>query len=142
MKCDDCLNLLEMYIDGEAGERNNDQVREHLMKCESCTGEFEALTAESELYQRYDRDLQISPAIWNGVAARIAQNRESVAKPKSNLAEWFAGLFAIPRFGFAMPALPCGDLRWFWFRLLANSSTRRATRQGREVERCHAARAG
>ncbi len=105
MKCDDCLNLLEMYIDGEAGERNNDQVREHLMKCESCTGEFEALTAESELYQRYDRDLQISPAIWNGIAARIAENRESVGKPKSNLAEWFAGLFAIPRFGFAMPAV-------------------------------------
>jgi hypothetical protein len=94
-----------MYIDGEAGERNNDQVREHLMKCESCTGEFEALTAESELYQRYDRDLQISPAIWNGIAARIAENRESVAKPKSNLAEWFAGLFAIPRLGFAMPAV-------------------------------------
>ena len=105
MKCDDCLNLLEMYVDGEAGERNNDQVREHLMKCESCTGEFEALTAESELYQRYDRDLQISPAIWNGIAARIAENHESVAKPKSSLSEWFAGLFAIPRFGFAMPAV-------------------------------------
>jgi len=105
MKCDDCLNLLEMYIDGEAGERNNGQVREHLMKCESCTGEFEALTAESELYQRYDRDLQISPAIWHGIAARIAENQESVAKPKSSLSEWFAGLFAIPRFGFAMPAV-------------------------------------
>ena len=105
MKCNDCLNLLEMYIDGEAGERNTDQVREHLMKCESCTGEFEALTAESELYQRYDRDLQISPAIWNGIAARIAENQESVAKPKSSVGEWFAGLFAIPRFGFAMSAV-------------------------------------
>ncbi|HMH44935.1 MAG TPA: zf-HC2 domain-containing protein [Pyrinomonadaceae bacterium] len=105
MKCNDCLNLLEMYIDGEAGERNNDQVREHLMKCESCTGEFEALTAESELYQRYDRDLQISPAVWNGIAARITENHESVAKPKSSLSEWFAGLFAIPHFGFAMPAV-------------------------------------
>lgn len=105
MKCDDCLNLLEMYIDGEAGERNSDQVREHLMKCESCSGEFEALTVESGLYQRYDRDLQISPAIWNGIAARIAENHESVAKPKSSLSEWFAGLFAIPRFGFAMSAI-------------------------------------
>src|SRR5947207_5744793 len=106
MKCDDCLNLLEMYIDGEAGERNNDQVREHLMKCESCTREFEALTAESELYQRYDRDLQISPAIWHGIAARISTpNDETAAKPKSNLTEWFAGLFAIPRFGFAIPAV-------------------------------------
>jgi hypothetical protein len=93
-----------MYIDGEAGERNTDQVREHLMKCESCTGEFEALTAESELYQRYGRDLQISPAIWNGVAARIAEN-QAVTKPGSSLGEWFAGLFAIPRFRFAMPAV-------------------------------------
>src|SRR5438105_3255587 len=105
MKCDDCLNLLEVYIDAEAGERDTEQVRAHLMKCESCTREFESLTAESELYERYDRDLQISPAIWNGIAARIStQNREAVAKPRSNVTEWFAGLFAIPRFGFAMPA--------------------------------------
>src|SRR5882724_3001043 len=103
MKCNDCLNLLEMYIDGEAGERNTDQVREHLMKCESCTGELEALTAESELYQRYDRDLQISPAVWNGIAARIAT--QTVAKSKPNLTEWFAGLFAIPALKFAMPAV-------------------------------------
>src|SRR2546421_11015596 len=105
MKCDDCLDLLEMYIDGEAGERHNDQVREHLMKCESCTGEFEVLTAESELYQRYDRDLQISPAIWNGIAARISTQNQELAKSKSNLSQWFAGLFAIPRFGFAMSAV-------------------------------------
>ena len=103
MKCDDCLNLLEMYIDGEAGERNTDQVREHLLKCESCTGEFEALTAESELYQRYDRDLQISPAIWNGIAARIST--QTAAKSKPNFTEWFAGLFAIPSLRFAMPAV-------------------------------------
>jgi len=103
MKCDDCLNLLEMYIDGEAGERNTDQAREHLMKCESCTGEFEALTAESELYQRYDRDLQISPAIWNGIAARIAT--QTAAKSKPSFTEWFAGLFAIPSLKFAIPAV-------------------------------------
>lgn len=103
MKCDDCLNLLEIYIDGEAGERNTDQVREHLMKCESCTGEFDALTAESELYQRYDRDLQISPAIWNGIAARIST--QTAAKSKPNFTEWFAGLFAIPSLRFAMPAV-------------------------------------
>ena len=103
MKCNDCLNLLEMYIDGEAGERNNDQVRAHLMKCESCTAEFEALTAESELYQRYDRDLQISPAVWNGIAARIST--QTAAKSKPSFTEWFAGLFAIPSLRFAMPAV-------------------------------------
>src|SRR2546430_10516680 len=111
MKCEDCLNLLEVYLDGEAGERDTEQVRGHLMKCESCAGELEALTAESELYERFDRDLQISPAVWNGIAARIStQNREAAAKPKSGLSEWLAGLFAIPRFGFAMPAVALGAL--------------------------------
>ena len=106
MKCDDCLNFLEAYIDGEAGERDTEQVRAHLIKCESCTRELEALTAESELYQRYDRELQASPAVWNGIAARIAvQNHEAGAKPKSSLGGWFAGLLAIPRFGFVMPAV-------------------------------------
>ena len=106
MKCDDCLNSLEAYLDGEAGERDTEQVRGHLMKCESCAGELEALTAESELYERYDRDLQLSPAVWNGIAARIStQNSEAAAKTKSGLSQWLAGLFAIPRFGFAMPAV-------------------------------------
>ena len=31
MKCDDCLNLLEVYIDAEAGERDTEQVRAHLI---------------------------------------------------------------------------------------------------------------
>ena len=105
MKCDDCLNLLEVYLDGEAGERNREQVQEHLMKCTSCTSAFEALTAENELFARYDRELEISPAVWNGIAARIATDANSAAQSKSGLSEWFAGLFAMPSFRFAMPAV-------------------------------------
>ena len=105
MKCDDCLNLLEVYLDGEAGERNSQHVQEHLMKCAGCTSAFEALTAENELFARYDRELEISPAIWNGVAARIAADGNGAATSKSSLSEWFAGLFAMPSFKFAMPAV-------------------------------------
>src|SRR5262252_5368410 len=105
MKCDDCLNILEGYVDGEAGERNAEQVQAHLMKCESCTLEFEALTAESEIYARYDRELQISPATWNGIAARIAADGNGASRPKRNLTQWFAGLLAIPSVRLAMPAV-------------------------------------
>jgi hypothetical protein len=103
MKCVDCLNLLEVYLDGEAGERNSEQVREHFMTCASCTTAFEALTAENELFARYDRELEISPAIWNGVAARIGAEGNGAAKSNFSLSEWFAGLFAMPSFRFAMP---------------------------------------
>jgi hypothetical protein len=104
MKCDDCLNVLEAYVDGEAGERNAEQVRAHLMKCASCTLEFEALTAETESYARYDRELPISPAVWNGIEARIAAAGDGASRPKLSVTQWFAGLFAIPPLRFAMPA--------------------------------------
>jgi hypothetical protein len=105
MKCDDCINLLEVYLDGEAGERNGQHVREHLMKCASCSVALEALTAENELFARYDREVEISPAVWNGIAARIAADDNGAAKSKFNFSEWFAGLFAMPSFKFAMPAV-------------------------------------
>jgi hypothetical protein len=104
MKCDDCLNLLEVYLDGEAGERNHERVREHLMTCANCTSAFEALTAENDLFARYDRELEISPAIWNGISARIAADGNGAPGSKFTFAEWFAGLFAMPAFRFAMPA--------------------------------------
>jgi putative zinc finger protein len=104
MKCDECLNILEAYVDGEAGERNVEQVQTHLLKCESCTLELEALTAEAEAYARYDRELQISPVIWNGIAARIAAEGNGASRSKSSPTRWFAGLFVVPRFGFAFSA--------------------------------------
>jgi putative zinc finger protein len=105
MKCDDCLNLLEVYLDGEAGERNREHVQEHLMKCAHCTAALEALTAENELFARYDRGLEMSPAVWNGVAARIAADGNGESKSPLSLSGWFAGLFAMPSFRFAMPAV-------------------------------------
>src|SRR6266403_3416464 len=104
MKCDDCLNLLETYLDGEATERETEALRNHLTTCAACEDKHEALTAENEIYAHYDREIQVSPAIWNGVAASI--NREELQaqrESKSNFAEWLSGWFAIPALRFAMP---------------------------------------
>ncbi len=106
MKCDDCLNILEAYLDGEAGEREANQVQMHLTTCAACEERFEALTAESEIYARYNREISVSPAIWNGVAARIdAEDRQIERAPKSGFAEWLSGVFAVPSLRFAMPAV-------------------------------------
>jgi len=102
MKCDDCVNLLEAYVDGEVDEHESERVRTHLMTCSSCENEFEALTAESELYARYDRELQISPAAWSGISARIAAEPSAIeSRERKDVRGWFAGLFAVPRLGFA-----------------------------------------
>jgi Putative zinc-finger len=102
MKCDDCLNLLEEYIDGEAAARDAEQVNFHVSTCANCANEMEALTAEREIYARYDRELEISPSMWNAIAARtVAESRAVDSRERFSFGEWFAGLFAMPRYGFA-----------------------------------------
>jgi hypothetical protein len=46
MKSEDNLELLEQYLDGD-------------------------LSAEEELFARYDRELEVSPAVWEGIEKRI-----------------------------------------------------------------------
>jgi len=101
MKCDDCFNLLEEYLDGEAIQRDAAQVSAHLITCAACTHEFEALTAEREVYARYDRELTVSPAMWNAIAARTAESRPVDSGSRPSLGDWLAGLFATPRYAFA-----------------------------------------
>jgi Putative zinc-finger len=103
MNCDECLNQLEEYIDGEVVEREAEQISAHLITCARCSNEFEALTAEQEIYARYDRELEVSPAMWNAIAARTAaESRAADAGSRARLREWLAGLFAAPRLGYAL----------------------------------------
>ena len=99
MKCDDCLNLLAEYIDGEVIEHEAASVSAHLITCANCASELEALTAEQEVYARYDRELNISPSMWSAIEARTAAADRP--DPKASRRGRLAGLFAIPRFGFA-----------------------------------------
>lgn len=102
MKCDHCLNLLAEYIDGEVIESEAEQISAHLITCAACEKEFELLTAEQDLFARYDRELDITPAIWSAVQARTAVEIKPVEpRAKLNPLGWLGGLFATPRSGFA-----------------------------------------
>jgi hypothetical protein len=102
MKCDDCLSLLAEYIDGEAIGADAERISAHLITCAGCTREFELLTAEQELFARYDRELEIAPSMWQAIAARTtAAGREAEASSRAGMLEWFTGLFAAPRSGYA-----------------------------------------
>ena len=102
MKCNDCLNLLAEYIDGEAAEHETERISAHLMTCAGCTSEFEALMAEQEIFARYDRELRISPSMWKAIEARTAPaSRQVDTSSRPGLLEWFNGLFTAPRFGYA-----------------------------------------
>jgi hypothetical protein len=77
MKCEVYENLLEEYLDGELAPDDHDRVDDHLITCAACAEAFAALRAEQELFARYDREIEVSPAVWNGIEERIIPASEA-----------------------------------------------------------------
>jgi hypothetical protein len=98
MKCEECLPLLEEFADGEVDRQTSDSMGAHLAACAECAEAFDALQAEQEMYLRYDRGLEVSPAMWEAVRERIAEAppaRDAKRPPLlSRLREQFAVLAA------------------------------------------------
>jgi len=69
MKCETCSELLEEYLDCELAAHDQAEVGEHLIDCGDCSAIFAALTAEQELFARYDREIEVPPFLWTRVAA-------------------------------------------------------------------------
>ena len=94
MKCEECLPLLEEFADGEVDRQTGDLMGAHMAACAECAEAFDALRAEQEMYLRYDRELEVSPALWEAVRERVAEippAREPKRLPlMSRLREQFA----------------------------------------------------
>ena len=69
MKCEICLELLEEYLDGELPQPEHVEVGEHLIACDDCSASFAELTAEQELFARYDAHVEVPPFLWTRIAA-------------------------------------------------------------------------
>ena len=88
MKCEVCTELLEEYLDGELAPQDLEQVDAHLIACAECSEIFATLTAEQDLFARYDREVEVPPFLWTRVAAHTVSERHA---PKRR---WFAPSFA------------------------------------------------
>jgi hypothetical protein len=73
MRCEDCLPLVEEYFDGEVEGRTGELMGTHLASCATCAAALDALSFEQEVYARYDRGLEVTPALWARVSAEIAR---------------------------------------------------------------------
>ena len=89
MKCEVCLELLEEYLDGELVRAEHEQVAAHLITCVGCSAEFATLTAEQQMFARYDREIEVPPFLWTRIAEHSAvEDIESLSWSKR-----LAGLF-------------------------------------------------
>jgi hypothetical protein len=83
MKCEVCTGLLEEYLDGELAPQDREQLEAHLIACLDCSHSFAALTAEQDLFTRYDREIEVPPFLWTRVAAH------TVSEPRAPKRRWF-----------------------------------------------------
>lgn len=105
MKCEECLNSVEEYLNGELAPQSASRVNAHISKCAACAAAYRALEQEQAVYAHYRRDVDVTPTLWAGVQARIAA--EKPARPSDRFAwlrEHLAALFATPRFSPALAA--------------------------------------
>ena len=71
---------LEALVADELDDETAARVRAHVAGCASCQAELKWLAAEAELMaRRRARQPEVSPALWNGIAERIAQPETSPA---------------------------------------------------------------
>lgn len=78
MKCEDCLDVIEEYFDKELGALSSIDVAAHLVACTTCAQAYEALKQEQMVYASYKREVEVTPALWQGIQARI---REEALQP-------------------------------------------------------------
>ena len=90
MKCEVCLELLEEYLDGELAAEDREQIDAHLIACTECSESFAGLTAEQEIFARYDREIEVPPFMWTRVAAH------TVSESKVAKRGWFATVLRKP----------------------------------------------
>ncbi len=105
MKCEDYLPMIESYVDGELDGTTAQRIRTHLTTCDSCQDFVAELRQEQEVYALYNREVDITPAMWAAVQARIEKAKparsSSVFEGVSN---WLRGLVGTPRLSPALAA--------------------------------------
>lgn len=117
MRCVDCLPLIEDYFDGEVEERTAAQMSAHLSACADCSAALDALLFEQETYARYDRGIEVTPALWARVSAEIAreplsdnriEDRPFLSRVRASLAAALSTLNARPALASVLALLLLG----------------------------------
>lgn len=106
MKCEECQIHIEEFFDGELKDGLSASVKAHIASCRECAALQGELEGEQEIYLRYQRYLEVSPALWAGVQAKIAQEKVEPASATifDKIKAWLGSSLAAPRLSFAYTA--------------------------------------
>ena len=96
MSCEEWIPDIEELVYGQLDEAAAHKLEVHIAECGACRNTLEDLNRERALFDGYERDVEVTPALWEGI-----ENRIEFRKPKPGYLEKFhifmSGLFAGPR---------------------------------------------
>lgn len=106
MRCEESRAFIEEYFDGELDERIAAGVKSHIASCHECETLWGELQREQEVYLRYQRDVEVTPALWAGIQTRIAAEKPAVVSLGlfDKIRTWFGSSLSAPRLSFAYAA--------------------------------------
>ena len=106
MNCEECGLFLEDYFEGELEQPDSDRVGSHLAVCAPCAAVYEELRREQEIYARYERNLEPSPALWTAIQKAIVEQKIDRKTPSfARFRRWLIDSIKTPRFTPALTAV-------------------------------------
>lgn len=100
MKCEQCLSVIDEYVEAELDEQISREVLGHLTSCRSCATECKRLEREQEIYALYLKEIEASPALWLNLKSDMIKDRAPGVL--MYLKRWVAVQFGSPNPGLAL----------------------------------------
>src|ERR1044071_9865062 len=94
MRCDECLPMLDQFVEGEFDDETTESLSAHLAACSACASAHETLQRELEIYASYLFDVEPSPALWAGFQFQLQQDKAlAPSQPQFRIPRWLAMAF-------------------------------------------------
>ena len=87
MRCEETLNLIDLYLDGELPEELKAKVDRHLLRCLACGGEVRALEQTRALLSQAFAPEAPSPSYRERASARLLDRLAPHLRPEPALTD-------------------------------------------------------
>ena len=93
MRCDECLAMLDPYVEDEFDEQTAKSLAVHLAACGQCAGAHEALRREQEIYASYLLDAEPTQDLWTNLRSELEKQKVHRGWQPLRLQRWVANAF-------------------------------------------------
>ena len=125
MNCEETLNLIDDFVEGELDVQSSARVSAHLLVCPNCAASYKTAQREKEIYASYLTEIAPPTDLWAKFQAKVNSESEMILPAPEPVAavDWkrmFWGFFRLyPSLGFAALLLV---LAVVWLRFEPNTT--------------------